>query len=108
MHFLNYIRQKNGIEWSIDKGRGDNMRNILSRCIESESNTNMICLEAQYFNLNRILLQATALWPFQQSKIVQFQFITILTILVTAIICQVKITFTLLSTGKYVININFF
>ncbi|EZA46607.1 hypothetical protein X777_04208, partial [Ooceraea biroi] len=48
----------------------------------------MICLEAQYFNLNRILLQSTALWPFQQSKLVQLQFILISTVLMAAIFCQ--------------------
>jgi len=40
-----------------------------------EHNIDMIFLKAQYFNLNRILLQSTALWPFQQSKFAQLQFI---------------------------------
>ncbi|KAH0946896.1 hypothetical protein HN011_004503 [Eciton burchellii] len=57
----------------------------------------MICLEAQYFNLNRILLQGIALWPFQQSKFVQLQFIIIFIILVTAIISQI----TIFATTKY-------
>jgi hypothetical protein len=51
----------------------------------------MICLEAEYFSLNRVLLQAIALWPFQQSKLVQLQSIIILIILVTAVMCQVKL-----------------
>jgi len=74
-----------------NKERRDNMQNSDSRrqmC--SEHNIDMICLEAQYFNLNRILLQGIALWPFQQSKFVQLQFIIIFIILVTAIISQVK------------------
>ncbi|XP_026826465.1 uncharacterized protein LOC105286198 isoform X10 [Ooceraea biroi] len=50
----------------------------------------MICLEAQYFNLNRILLQSIALWPLQQSKLVRLQFIISWTILVSAIMCQLK------------------
>jgi len=67
------------------------MRNFQS-CTHmcSECSADMICLEAQYFNLNKILLQSIALWPFQQSKLVRFQFIVILTILITAIISQVK------------------
>ncbi|KAH0946912.1 hypothetical protein HN011_007318 [Eciton burchellii] len=49
----------------------------------------MIFLKAQYFNLNRILLQSTALWPFQQSKFAQLQFIISLIILIAAVICQI-------------------
>ncbi|XP_011350800.2 uncharacterized protein LOC105287080 isoform X1 [Ooceraea biroi] len=55
----------------------------------SECCPDMICLEAEYFTLNRILLQSIALWPFQQSKLVQFQSIIILTILISAIVCQI-------------------
>ncbi|KAH0946879.1 hypothetical protein HN011_000957 [Eciton burchellii] len=65
----------------------------------------MICLEAQYFNLNRILLQATALWPFQQSKLVQFQFITMLTILITAIIYQITAFITSRITSKLILEV---
>jgi hypothetical protein len=55
-----------------------------------QRNIDMIFLKAQYFNLNRILLQSTALWPFQQSKFAQLQFIISLIILIAAVICQVK------------------
>ncbi|KAH0946924.1 hypothetical protein HN011_009366 [Eciton burchellii] len=65
----------------------------------------MICLEAQYFNLTRILLQGTALWPFQQSKFVRFQFIIIFIILVTAIICQITTFATTEYTFKLVLKI---
>jgi len=51
---------------------------------------NMIYLEAQYFHLNKILLQVIGLWPFEQSKPVQFQFTILLSILVSAFICQVR------------------
>ncbi|EZA46974.1 hypothetical protein X777_16828 [Ooceraea biroi] len=54
----------------------------------------MICLEAEYLNLNRILLQSIALWPFQQSKLVQIQFNISLTILVGAIIYQITVFLT--------------
>jgi len=50
----------------------------------------MICLEARYFNLNKILLQAIGLWSYQQTKLVRIQFIVLFGILPTAIIFQVK------------------
>jgi hypothetical protein len=56
----------------------------------SECSADMICFEAQYFNFNKIILQSIALWPFQQSKLVRFQSIIILIILITAIIFHVK------------------
>ncbi|EZA46975.1 hypothetical protein X777_16829 [Ooceraea biroi] len=64
----------------------------------------MICLEAKYFNLNRILLQSIALWPFQQSKLVRIQYIISLTILLGALISHIitvlTSTFTLALTIK--------
>jgi len=56
----------------------------------SERSTDMICLDAEYFNLNRILLQAIGLWPFQQSRFAQFQYIIISITLVIFTLCQVK------------------
>jgi len=50
----------------------------------------MICLEARYFNLNKILLQATGLWPYYQTKLVRTQFTILFGILATAIIFQVR------------------
>ncbi|RLU22126.1 hypothetical protein DMN91_006506 [Ooceraea biroi] len=61
----------------------------------------MICLEAEYFNLNRILLQSIALWPFQQSKLVRIQFIVSMTILVGAIIYQI----TTILTSKFILKV---
>ncbi|XP_026826473.1 uncharacterized protein LOC113562180 isoform X4 [Ooceraea biroi] len=71
----------------------------------SERCTGMICLEAPYFNLNRILLQSTALWPFQQSKLVQLQFILISTVLMTAIICQITTFLTSNVTPKFAVKV---
>ncbi|KAH0946893.1 hypothetical protein HN011_001517 [Eciton burchellii] len=65
----------------------------------------MICLEAQYFNLNKILLQGSALWPFQQSKLVKLQFIINLIILLAAIICQVTTFVTSKCTPKFAVKI---
>jgi len=65
-----------------------------------EHSTDMICLEAEYFNVNRILLQAIGSWPFQQSKFAEFQYIIILITLVSVILCQVKNNI-LLALNKY-------
>jgi len=48
---------------------------------------NTICI--QYFSLNRILLLAIGLWPFERSKIVQFQLIVFFSILIAFILFQV-------------------
>ncbi|XP_029678603.1 uncharacterized protein LOC115244801 [Formica exsecta] len=48
----------------------------------------MICLETQYFNLNRILLLAIGVWPYKQSNFTRFQFIFLFTILTTSLIFQ--------------------
>jgi hypothetical protein len=50
----------------------------------------MICLEARHFKLNKILLQATGLWPYQQTKFVRIQFAVLFGILAAAIIFQVR------------------
>jgi len=50
----------------------------------------MVCLEDQYFNVNRILLLTIGLWPYEQSKFTQFQVILFSGILLTSIIFQVK------------------
>jgi len=49
----------------------------------------MIHPETQYNNLNKILLLAIGLWPYQQSKFTQFQFIFFCTVLSAGIIFQV-------------------
>jgi len=46
-------------------------------------------MKDRYFKLNRILLLAVGLWPYQKSKLVQFQFICFFGILITSIIFQV-------------------
>jgi hypothetical protein len=50
----------------------------------------MLCFEDHYFNVIRILLLAIGLWPYEQSKFIQFQIIFFSTILMTSIIFQVK------------------
>ena len=50
----------------------------------------MIPVEIQHYYLNRILLLIIGLWPHQQSKFVQVQFIFFFAILSTGIIFQVK------------------
>ncbi|KAL6260650.1 hypothetical protein P5V15_008169 [Pogonomyrmex californicus] len=50
----------------------------------------MICIETQYFSLNRTLLLAFGLWPYQQSKFTRLQFILFFGILTSSILFQVK------------------
>jgi hypothetical protein len=50
----------------------------------------MIYLEVRYFNLNKILLQVTGLWPYQQTKLVRIQFAVLFGILAATIIFQVR------------------
>ncbi|XP_071637189.1 uncharacterized protein [Temnothorax longispinosus] len=57
----------------------------------------MICIETQYFSLNRILLLVMGLWPYKQSKLVRLHFIFFLSILTSAILFQ----FTSFLTVKY-------
>ncbi|XP_026826439.1 uncharacterized protein LOC105286924 isoform X4 [Ooceraea biroi] len=80
----------------------------------SERCTDMICLEAEYFNLNRILLQSIALWPFQQSKLVRIQFI-ITTLLMSkftpkfaikAFSCALFFTFVVIHYSSFRLNID--
>lgn len=49
----------------------------------------MICLEEQYFSINKILLLAIGLWPYEQSKLTRLQFIFLCLISTTIIIVQV-------------------
>jgi hypothetical protein len=49
----------------------------------------MLCFEDHYFNVNRIFLLALGLWPYEQSKFIQFQVIFFFSTL-TSIIFQVK------------------
>jgi len=53
----------------------------------------MVCFEDHYFNVNRILLFAIGLWPYEQSEFTQFQVIFFCGILMTSIIFQVKHSF---------------
>ncbi|XP_077264111.1 uncharacterized protein LOC143898473 [Temnothorax americanus] len=59
----------------------------------------MIRIETQYLiGLNRILLLAIGLWPYQQSRLTRFQFNLLFTILMTSIIFQLT---TFITTLKY-------
>ncbi|XP_029666072.1 uncharacterized protein LOC115237269 [Formica exsecta] len=49
----------------------------------------MICVETQHFNLNRILLLALGLWPYQKSKFSQFQAILCFGILTSFVVFQI-------------------
>ncbi|KAH0944515.1 Or9e31 [Eciton burchellii] len=49
-----------------------------------------ITFEKRYFSLNRIILLAVGLWPYQQSKVVQLQSALFLSILISSIIFQLS------------------
>ncbi|KAH0945567.1 hypothetical protein HN011_000947, partial [Eciton burchellii] len=51
----------------------------------------MVSSEDHYFNLNRILLLAIGLWPYEQSKFARFQYIFFSVILMEAIIFQLTV-----------------
>jgi len=56
----------------------------------SSHHSEMVCLENPYFNLNEILLRVTGLWPFQQSKFARIQFSLFFSIMIAAVIFQVR------------------
>ncbi|XP_036143078.1 uncharacterized protein LOC105832827 [Monomorium pharaonis] len=76
---------------------------MFSQC--SGARKEMIRLEVQYFNLNRILLLAVGLWPYQQSKLTRLQFIFLCSILTTSIIFQLTSLITLRCTSVLVAKV---
>ncbi|XP_071581700.1 uncharacterized protein [Temnothorax nylanderi] len=65
----------------------------------------MICLETRHFNVNRILLLAVGLWPYQRSRVVELQFILLLGILITFIIFQFTTFLTSKCTPEHILEI---
>ncbi|XP_032687828.1 uncharacterized protein LOC116851995 [Odontomachus brunneus] len=65
----------------------------------------MISIQTQHFNINRILLLAIGLWPYQQSRLVQFQVIFIFGILTSSIVFQLTAFLTTECTPEFVINV---
>lgn len=85
------MRTKSYIKRSIN-WKGGWCANILvlffcQMCIDSHGE--MICLQTQHFNINRILLLIIGLWPYQRSPLVEFQLILFYGILMTFIVFQV-------------------
>ncbi|XP_077264010.1 uncharacterized protein LOC143898422 isoform X1 [Temnothorax americanus] len=65
----------------------------------------MICIETQYFSLNRILLLVMGLWPYKQSKLVRLHFIFFLSILTSAILFQFTSFLTVKYTSDFAIKV---
>ncbi|KAF3054249.1 Odorant receptor 330 [Nylanderia fulva] len=65
----------------------------------------MICIDCLHISLNRILLLAVGLWPYQQSKLVQVQLGLYITIITTFIIFQFTTFLTSKCTPDLFINI---
>ncbi|XP_020280333.1 uncharacterized protein LOC109853038 isoform X2 [Pseudomyrmex gracilis] len=60
----------------------------------------MICVENENFRLNRILLLAVGLWPYERSLLVRIQFISIFSILIASVVFQI----TAIWTSEYKID----
>ncbi|KAL6425014.1 hypothetical protein ACFW04_009372 [Cataglyphis niger] len=65
----------------------------------------MICIETQHFNLNRTLLLAIGLWPYQKSKFAQLQTILCFGILTSFIIFQLTALITTKCTVDFIIKV---
>ncbi|XP_050460136.1 uncharacterized protein LOC126856020 [Cataglyphis hispanica] len=65
----------------------------------------MISVDCLHISLNRTLLLSVGLWPYQQSKLVQFQIILFSSILITCIIFQFTAFLTSKCTPDLFINI---
>ncbi|XP_050460150.1 uncharacterized protein LOC126856031 [Cataglyphis hispanica] len=65
----------------------------------------MMCISAQYFHLNRILLLIIGLWPYQQSKLDRLRFIFFLGILTTAILFQFTTFFSSKCTANFIVKV---
>ncbi|XP_070152586.1 odorant receptor 30a-like isoform X1 [Polyergus mexicanus] len=70
-----------------------------------DSHRKMICIVKQHFKLNRILLLTIGLWPYQQSLLVQFQRIFLISILTSSIVFQFTLFLTSECTLDFVIKI---
>ncbi|XP_067216123.1 odorant receptor 13a-like [Linepithema humile] len=64
----------------------------------------MISIE-QHFSLNRLLLLAVGIWPYQQSKLVRLQSLFFSGTLITAAVVQVSPLFTAKCTSDFVIKL---
>ncbi|KAL6418167.1 hypothetical protein ACFW04_012298 [Cataglyphis niger] len=65
----------------------------------------MICVETQFFNLNRILLLAVGLWPYQRTKLIRLQMILFFSILTSFIIFQLTALITTECTLEFIIKV---
>ncbi|XP_019700304.1 uncharacterized protein LOC105190445 isoform X2 [Harpegnathos saltator] len=64
----------------------------------------MVCFEIEYWNINRILLLIIGMWPYQQSKLVQFQIILCYGILISIIVVQLSAFLTTECTVNFFIK----
>ncbi|XP_029666073.1 uncharacterized protein LOC115237270 [Formica exsecta] len=65
----------------------------------------MICVETQHFDLNRILLLAIGLWPYQNSKFSQLQAILCFGILTSFVVFQLTALITTKCTVDFIIKV---
>ncbi|XP_077266203.1 uncharacterized protein LOC143899650 isoform X3 [Temnothorax americanus] len=65
----------------------------------------MICINSLHIGLNRFLLLTFGLWPYQQSKLVQFQLVLFFSVLATFILFQLTTFLTSQCTLDLLINV---
>ncbi|XP_029666069.1 odorant receptor 4-like [Formica exsecta] len=65
----------------------------------------MICVETQHFNLNRFLLLAIGLWPYQRSKFSQLQATLCFGILTSFVVFQLTALITTKCTVDFIIKV---
>ncbi|KAL6445397.1 hypothetical protein ACFW04_002294 [Cataglyphis niger] len=73
--------------------------------MRADTSREMISVQDQYFNLNRILLLIVGLWPYQNSKLARFQFFCFFSIVITFIIFQFTTFITSKCTANFVIKV---
>lgn len=75
---------------SNERGRGAQPRRFSRSQMRLNTSEEMISIESLNISLNRTLLLAVGLWPYQQSKLVQFQLVLLFGILATSVVSQVR------------------
>ncbi|KAL6416845.1 hypothetical protein ACFW04_013120 [Cataglyphis niger] len=65
----------------------------------------MICVQTQHFNLNRILLLAIGLWPYQKSKLGRLQATLCFSILTSFVVFQFTALITTQCTADFIIKV---
>ncbi|XP_029666063.1 odorant receptor 22c-like [Formica exsecta] len=88
-----------------EKGRDRGESLLISPQSSFYASTVMICVKSQHFDLNRILLLAIGLWPYQKSKFSQLQATLCFGILTSFVVFQFTALITTKCTADFIIKI---